>query len=108
MDGRIGEIRRAQIKNLQLTQILATQQICFCILRPFRDAVGSSATFSKSSKETYQMDPANSDEAIHEVEHDLKEVQTWLWLNLGCHISISLEDKNRIKCPFATKTENTL
>ena len=91
MDGRIGEIRKTLDQNgYHLTQILAySAKYASSFYGPFRDAVGSSANLGKSSKETYQMDPANSDEAIHEVAMDLKEGLTWLWLNQGCLILIS-------------------
>ncbi|MGL4397841.1 MAG: porphobilinogen synthase, partial [Hyphomicrobium sp.] len=74
MDGRIGEIRRALEasghSNVQLMSYAAKYASAF--YGPFRDAVGS-AGFLKGDKRTYQMDAANSDEAIREVALDLAE-----------------------------------
>ncbi len=75
MDGRIGHVRSALDRaDFQLVQILAyAAKYASSFYGPFRDAVGSSGSLGKSSKETYQMDPANSDEALHEVALDLQE-----------------------------------
>jgi porphobilinogen synthase len=74
MDGRIGAIRTALEKGgHQNTQIMAySAKYASGFYGPFRDAVGSSATLS-GDKKTYQMDPANSDEAMREVALDLAE-----------------------------------
>lgn len=75
MDGRIGAIREALEDNGFIhTNILAySAKYASHYYDPFRDAVGSSANLGASSKETYQMDPANSDEAIREVGLDIDE-----------------------------------
>lgn len=75
MDGRIGAIRAALDRDSHLhTRILAySAKYASAFYGPFRDAVGSAANLGKSSKETYQIDPANSDEALHEVALDLEE-----------------------------------
>ncbi len=75
MDGRIGAIRQALDRtNLPLTQILAySAKYASYFYGPFRDAVGSAGALGKSSKETYQMDPANGNEALHEVAMDIRE-----------------------------------
>ena len=75
MDGRIGAIRQAlEANGFVNTQIMAySAKYASHYYGPFRDAVGSAANLGKSSKETYQMDPANSDEALHEVALDLEE-----------------------------------
>jgi porphobilinogen synthase len=75
MDGRISSIREALESNGYVnTGILAySAKYASAFYGPFRDAVGSTANLGESSKETYQMDPANSDEAIHEVAMDLAE-----------------------------------
>ena len=74
MDGRIGAIRRAlDADGFQATQIMAySAKYASAFYGPFRDAVGSSATL-KGDKRTYQMDPANSDEALREVALDIQE-----------------------------------
>jgi porphobilinogen synthase len=74
MDGRIGAIRQAlEGAGYQDTQIMAyAAKYASVFYGPFRDAVGSSTTL-KGDKRTYQMDPANSDEALREVALDLAE-----------------------------------
>ena len=74
MDGRIGVIRRALERHgHQGTQLMAyAAKYASAFYGPFRDAVGSSATL-KGDKRTYQMDPANTDEAIREVALDIAE-----------------------------------
>ncbi len=75
MDGRIGAIREAlEARRLIHTRIMAySAKYASAYYGPFRDAVGSSANLGKGSKATYQMDPANSDEALREVALDLAE-----------------------------------
>ncbi len=75
MDGRIGAIREALEENGFIhTNILAySAKYASSYYGPFRDAVGSTKNLGASSKETYQMDPANSDEAIREVGLDIDE-----------------------------------
>jgi len=76
MDGRIGEIRKAlDLAGLATqTRILAySAKYASAFYGPFRDAVGSSGSLGKGDKRTYQMDPANTDEAIREVAMDLEE-----------------------------------
>src|SRR5207244_9089461 len=75
MDGRIGEIRRAlDAEGAQRTRILAySAKYASSFYGPFRDAVGSAANLGTGDKYTYQMDPANSDEALWEVYLDLQE-----------------------------------
>ncbi|BBB22482.1 porphobilinogen synthase [Abyssogena phaseoliformis symbiont OG214] len=75
MDGRIGAIRKALEENGFIhTNILAySAKYASHYYGPFRDAVGSSANLDSSSKETYQMDPANSNEAIREAGLDIDE-----------------------------------
>ena len=75
MDGRIGAIREALEKagfiNTRIMSYAAKYASAF--YGPFRSAVGSAASLGKADKYTYQMDPANSDEALHEVGLDLAE-----------------------------------
>lgn len=75
MDGRIGAIRNIlDSQNFKDVKILAySAKYASSFYGPFRDAVGSSAALGKADKFTYQMDPANSNEAIHEVSLDLAE-----------------------------------
>jgi porphobilinogen synthase len=75
MDGRIGAIRRAlESEGLIHTRIMAySAKYASAFYGPFRDAVGSAANLGKSNKKVYQMDPANSDEALREVAMDLAE-----------------------------------
>jgi porphobilinogen synthase len=74
MDGRIGAIRRAlEAAGHHDTQIMSyAAKYASAFYGPFRDAVGSSSTL-KGDKRTYQMDPANTDEAIREVALDIAE-----------------------------------
>ena len=75
MDGRIGAIRRAlDEQGFIQTRILSyAAKYASAFYGPFRDAVGSQSALKGAGKETYQMDPANSDEALHEVALDLDE-----------------------------------
>jgi porphobilinogen synthase len=75
MDGRIGAIRDALEDAGHIhTRILAySAKYASAFYGPFRDAVGSSANLGKGNKHTYQMDVANSDEALREVELDIQE-----------------------------------
>ena len=75
MDGRIGEIREAlEAAGFINTRILSyAAKYASAFYGPFRSAVGSAGNLGKADKYTYQMDPANSDEALHEVGLDLAE-----------------------------------
>ncbi|WP_298577392.1 porphobilinogen synthase [uncultured Luteimonas sp.] len=75
MDGRIGAIRLAlEEAGFIHTRILAyAAKYASAFYGPFRDAVGSASALGKADKSTYQMDPANSDEALREVALDLDE-----------------------------------
>ncbi|KXJ58570.1 MAG: delta-aminolevulinic acid dehydratase [Thalassospira sp. Nap_22] len=75
MDGRIGAIRKvleeSSLKNVQIMAYSAKYASAF--YGPFRDAIGSASALGKADKKTYQLDPANSDEAMREVAYDLDE-----------------------------------
>ena len=75
MDGRVGFIRDALDKNgftnVQIMSYAAKYASAF--YGPFRDAVGSNLSLLKKSKKSYQMDPANSDEALKEIALDISE-----------------------------------
>jgi porphobilinogen synthase len=75
MDGRIGAIREAlEVAGYSNTRILAyAAKYASSFYGPFRDAVGSAGNLGKGNKKNYQMDPANSDEALREVALDLQE-----------------------------------
>lgn len=75
MDGRIGAIRRAlDADNHVNVRIMAySAKYASAFYGPFRDAVGSAASLGKADKKTYQMDPANGDEALREIALDLEE-----------------------------------
>ncbi len=75
MDGRIGAIREAlEAQNHVNTRILAySAKYASSFYGPFRDAVGSAGNLGKGNKYSYQMDPANSDEALREIQLDLQE-----------------------------------
>jgi porphobilinogen synthase len=84
MDGRVGAIRRAlDAAGFVDTQILSySVKYASCFYGPFRDAVGSSATL-KGDKRTYQMDPANGDEALREALLDIEEGADMLMVKPG-------------------------
>jgi porphobilinogen synthase len=75
MDGRIGAIRQALENSGQIhTRIMAySAKYASSFYGPFRDAVGSAGNLAGGNKFSYQMDPANSDEALHEVAFDIDE-----------------------------------
>jgi porphobilinogen synthase len=75
MDGRVGRIRRALDEaGFERVSILAyAAKYASAFYGPFRDAVGSAGSLGSGDKRTYQMDPANSDEAMREVALDIAE-----------------------------------
>jgi len=75
MDGRIGAIRDVlEGENLKNVQIMAyAAKYASSFYGPFRDAIGSASALGKADKKTYQLDPANTDEAMREVAYDLNE-----------------------------------
>ena len=103
MDGRIKAIRTAlEQRNLINTQIMAySAKYASNYYGPFRDAVGSSANLGKSNKNTYQMDPANSNEAIQEVGLDIQEGADMVMVKPGLPY---LDIIYRVKQQFAVPT----
>ena len=102
MDGRIGAIRNALENNKFIhTRIMAySAKYASAFYGPFRDAVGSAANLGKGSKETYQMDPANSDEALHEVALDLAEGADMVMVKPGMpYLDIVRRVKDEFKVP---------
>ena len=103
MDGRIGAIRAAlEDEGLIHTRIMAySAKYASAFYGPFRDAVGSAAALGKADKSTYQMDPANSDEALREVELDLDEGADMVMVKPGLPY---LDVIRRVKDSFGVPT----
>jgi porphobilinogen synthase len=103
MDGRIGAIRDALEKEEYIyTRILAySAKYASAFYGPFRDAVGSSSNLGKGNKNTYQMDPANTDEAIKEVLLDLQEGADMVMVKPGMPY---LDIVRRVKQEFGVPT----
>lgn len=102
MDGRIGRIR-AELDRQQLihTRILAySAKYASSFYGPFRDAVGSAASLGAGNKYTYQMDPANSDEALREVALDIAEGADMVMVKPGMpYLDIVRRVKDEFKVP---------
>lgn len=103
MDGRIGRIRAAlEAAGHVNTRIMAySAKYASAFYGPFRDAVGSAGQLGKSNKMTYQMDPANSNEALHEVALDLAEGADIVMIKPGMPY---LDIVRRIKDEFSRPT----
>ena len=103
MDGRIGAIRRAlEAQGYIHTKILAySAKYASSFYGPFRDAVGSAGNLGAGNKYSYQMDPANSDEALHEVALDLDEGADMVMIKPGMPY---LDIVRRVKDTFQKPT----
>ena len=102
MDGRIGAIRTAlEAKGLIHTRIMAySAKYASAFYGPFRDAVGSAANLGKSNKKVYQMDPANTDEALREVALDLAEGADMVMVKPGMpYLDIVRRVKDEFRVP---------
>ncbi|HRO63355.1 porphobilinogen synthase [Thermomonas sp.] len=102
MDGRIGAIRAALEANGYIhTRILAySAKYASSFYGPFRSAVGSAGSLGKGNKYTYQMDPANSDEALHEVALDLAEGADMVMVKPGLpYLDVLYRVKQQFKRP---------
>src|SRR3569623_223795 len=102
MDGRIGAIRTAlEAEGYIHTRILAySAKYASSFYGPFRDAVGSAANLGAGNKYSYQMDPANSDEALHEVALDLDEGADMIMVKPGMpYLDIVRRVKDEFKVP---------
>jgi len=102
MDGRIGRIRAALEKAGHIhTKILAyAAKYASGFYGPFRDAVGSAKNLGKGDKKTYQMDPANSDEALWEVGLDLAEGADMVMVKPGLpYLDVVRRVKDEFKAP---------
>jgi len=103
MDGRIGAVRAAlDGAGHELTRILAySAKYASAFYGPFRDAVGSAANLKGGNKYTYQMDPANTDEALWEVYHDIREGADMVMVKPGLPY---LDIVRRVKDTFGLPT----
>lgn len=102
MDGRIGAIREAlEASEYVNTMILSyAAKYASSFYGPFRDAVGSAGALGKADKKTYQMDPANSDEALHEVALDIEEGADMVMVKPGMpYLDIVRRVKDEFKVP---------
>ena len=103
MDGRIGAIRQAlETEGHIHTRIMAySAKYASSFYGPFRDAVGSAANLGGGNKQTYQMDPANSDEALREIALDLQEGADMVMVKPGMPY---LDIVRRVKDEFGAPT----
>lgn len=103
MDGRVGAIREAlEKRGFVNTRILAySAKYASCFYNPFRDALGSAASLGKGNKYIYQMDPANTDEALREVALDLAEGADMVMVKPGLPY---LDLVRRVKDEFGAPT----
>ncbi len=103
MDGRIGAIREALEDNGHIhTRIMAySAKYASAFYGPFRDAVGSAGNLGKADKKTYQMDPANSNEALQEVALDIQEGADMVMVKPGMPY---LDVIRRVKDEFGVPT----
>ena len=104
MDGRVLRIREAlEAENYRNTRIMAySAKYASAFYGPFRDAVGSATALGKSKKHSYQMDPANSDEALREIELDLAEGADIVMVKPGMpYLDIVRRAKDKFGVPLA-------
>ena len=102
MDGRIGAIRDAlEREGFSNTQIMAySAKYASAFYGPFRDAVGSAGNLKGGDKKTYQMDPANRLEALHEIALDIEEGADMVMVKPGMpYLDIVREVKDQFKVP---------
>ncbi|MCL5051529.1 MAG: porphobilinogen synthase [Firmicutes bacterium] len=102
MDGRIGAIREAlEMGDYPNVQIMAySAKYASHYYGPFRDAVGSAGNLKGADKKTYQMDPANSNEALHEVALDLEEGADMVMVKPGMpYLDVVRQVKDTFKVP---------
>jgi len=102
MDGRIGKIRAAlELADSVNTKILAySAKYASAFYGPFRDAVGSADNLAGADKYSYQMDPANSQEATHEVRADISEGADFVMVKPGLpYLDIVSQVKRRFEMP---------
>lgn len=103
MDGRIGALRHAleQAGHIHVRVLSYAAKYASAFYGPFRDAVGSAGNLGKADKKTYQMDPANLNEALHEIAADLQEGADMVMVKPGMPY---LDVIRRVKDEFAVPT----
>lgn len=103
MDGRVGAIRRAldDVAHINTKIMAYSAKYASAYYGPFRDAVGSSSNLGSGSKQTYQMDPANGDEALQEIALDIEEGADMVMVKPGMPY---LDIVRRVKDTFAVPT----
>ncbi len=102
MDGRIGAIRQVLEENdFTKTKILAySAKYASSFYGPFRDAVGTAINLGQSDKRSYQMDPANGDESLHEIALDLNEGADMVMVKPGMpYLDVIYRIKQKFKVP---------
>jgi len=102
MDGRIGAIRRALETDGHINTLILSYAAKYAssYYGPFRDAVGSASNIKGGDKKTYQMDPGNSDEALHEVALDLHEGADMVMVKPGMpYLDIVRRVKTELQVP---------
>ena len=102
MDGRIGAVRRALdeagFDRVRIMSYAAKYASCF--FAPFRDAIGSASSLGSADKRTYQMDPANSDEALREVALDIAEGADMVMVKPGLpYLDVVRREKDAFRLP---------
>jgi porphobilinogen synthase len=103
MDGRVGAIRKAldQTNHTDISIMAYAAKYASCFYGPFRDAIGSTTALGSADKRTYQMDPANGDEALREVALDLQEGADMVMVKPGMPY---LDVVRRVKAAFRVPT----
>ena len=103
MDGRVGTVRRALDEaGFDAVRIMSyAAKYASCFFAPFRDAIGSATALGTADKRTYQMDPANGDEALREVALDLQEGTDMVMVKPGLPY---LDIVRRVKDAFRVPT----
>ena len=104
MDGRVGQIREVLERDGQKQVLILSYAAKYAssFYGPFRDAVGSAKNLGKADKRTYQMDPANTDEALREVAQDLAEGADIVMVKPGMpYLDVVRRVKERFEVPVA-------
>ena len=104
MDGRVGQVREVLERDGQKHVVILSYAAKYAssFYGPFRDAVGSAKNLGRSDKRTYQMDPANTDEALREVELDLAEGADIVMVKPGMpYLDVIRRVKDRFEVPVA-------
>ena len=102
MDGRIGSIRKAleEAGHINTCIMAYSAKYASAYYGPFRDAVGSAANIKGGNKKNYQMDPANSDEALHEIALDIEEGADMVMVKPGMpYLDVVRRCKDEFKVP---------